>query len=314
MTGRKPALPRPQTPAPGPPTTGQNAGISDTGAHAGSSGFVDAVILEVKRQRGVDFSCHDRQRVRDEIVARAARLCPAGREGYLDLLRADRTERDRLVDALLVQVSSFFRNPIVFELIAQDVLPATLERKRRGRSREIRVWSAGCASGEEAYSVAILIRQAFSEACERWASLVFATDVSESALSSARRGIYDVDRLSEVKLGVLDACFTPAADGYMVRPFIRDTVMFSNDDLTSPDRAVPPESIYGAFDIVMCRNLLIYLDRACQDRVLDKLCRSLSPGGYLILGEAEGLAGAGRRGMTTVNGRNKIYQKRGRPT
>lgn len=241
----------------------------------------------------------------------AARLAVLGNPEpnlYLQRLRSEPAECDRLIEATSINVTSFFRNPAMWEFLAQTVLPATIERKQRGRGREFRAWSAGCASGEEAYGVAILLHEALSDELENWKVHIFATDLSEQALKTAARGVYPRERMEYTRLGRIDQYFRQSAGTYEVRPILRRMVWFSRDDLTS-QRVAPAESIYGSFDLVLCRNVLIYFDQALQKRVFEKLSRAIAPGGYLVLGESELLDKDNEFGLKVMDRRNRIYFK-----
>lgn len=224
-------------------------------------------------------------------------------------MRTDPGEADQLIAAITIKVSSFFRNPLVFELVAQEILPDIIERKGRRRNREIRIWSAGCATGEEAYSLSILIHQAMKGKLADWAILIFATDLDASAIETARAGVYARDRLESVKLGVLDKYFDAVGERFRVRPFLRRIVRFSQDDLTSPKLTSPSESIFGAFDLVFCRNVLVYFSPEVQAEVCRKLYKSLARGGYLVLGDSESLSKKMESKFQTLDSKNRIFRK-----
>jgi chemotaxis methyl-accepting protein methylase len=228
---------------------------------------------------------------------------------YAGLLHDNPSECERLIEALTINVSCFFRNPVVFEILADTVLPDMIERKRRAGSNEIRVWSAGCAAGEEPYSVAIQIHQALKSELGNWTIHIFATDVDGDVLRRADAATYPREELKNVKLGVLDKYFRGGDNRFEVRRFIRKMVRFSQDNLISPKTIAPAESVFGTFDLVLCRNVLIFLSREVQDRVLGKLYGSLSRGGCLVLGEAGSLNDELGGKMEVVDSGNKIYRK-----
>jgi chemotaxis methyl-accepting protein methylase len=213
-----------------------------------------------------------------------------------------------LIDSIAINVSCFFRNPVLFELLGQRVLPEIIDRKLRGGRREIRVWSAGCASGEEAYSLAILLCEALGPDGADWQCLLFATDVDRRVLTVAEEGVYSREKLADCKLGLVDRYFTRRGERYQLDPEVRSLVRLSWDDLTSPTRVSPPQSIFGSFDLVACRNVLIYFSPEAQQRIQERLVRSLAPGGYLVLGEAEHLAEGLRPKCPAVDERNRIYR------
>jgi chemotaxis methyl-accepting protein methylase len=265
-------------------------------------------MAELLRSRGIDLSGYRRTMLERRLGARMAALGITDPDAYLDRLASDPTEHDRIIEAISINVTSFFRNPVVWEILAQSVLRPMIEEKQAARQREIRVWSAGCASGEEAYSVAILLHEILRSDLSGWKLHIFATDLSEESLRTATLAVYPRERMENTRLGILDQYFTLSNGLYELRPFARRMVWFSRDDLTS-SRVAPAESVYGTFDLVLCRNVLIYFARPQQERVLEKLTRSIAKGGYLVLGESEVLDGNNRHGLRVVDRRNRIYQK-----
>jgi chemotaxis methyl-accepting protein methylase len=263
----------------------------------------------VRRARRVDFRGYRRATLHQRLAARMERLGISDSGAYLARIRADEAECDQLIGVLAVTVTSFFRDPVVFEILAQSVLPQIVAKAVRRRTREIRVWCAGCATGEEAYSVAILIHRALRNEPGDWRPLIFATDINDGSLRTAKLGLFAREKLENTKLEVLDKYFAPRGDLYEVHPEIRSMVEFSRDDLTVPDRLCPPDSVFGAFDLVLCRNVIIYFSKELQEAVLDKLSRCLDSGGYLVLGNAEFVAGPTAGRLRVVDGRNRIFRK-----
>ncbi len=142
-----------------------------------------------------------------------------------------------------------------------------------------------------------------------WVPRIFATDIDAEALKAAAAGAYPRQSFQTTQLGILDEYFTPRDTGFEVRPFIRSMVRFSRHDLTSPRSEVPTDSVFGTFDLVLCRNVLIYFSREKQESVLSRLCRSVARGGYLILGESESLSSAMESALRTVDRNNRIFRR-----
>jgi chemotaxis methyl-accepting protein methylase len=229
-----------------------------------------------------------------------------GVDQYIALCRNAETERTKLVNDIAIHVSGFFRNPIVYEILAQSVLPQLIE-KCRG---ELRVWSAGCAAGEEAYSVAIVIKEILKKTRPfAIQPLIFATDLDRNILAKAEQAVYSRDSLKETKLGLVDTYFSPLGNEFKLGDDVRGMVHFSQNDLLSQQTGVPAESIYGSFDLILCRNVLIYFSATYQKQVLKKLCTALNTGGILVLGESESLVGEFKSRLKTLDAKNKIYQK-----
>ncbi len=270
--------------------------------------FLDKTV-EMLQVGGVDFRGYRNKFLTEQIAGRMAFLEIDDPAEYLDRLRADPLECDRLINVLLIQVSSFFRNPIVFEIIAQRILPQIIERSRRAGTNQIRVWSAGCARGEEAYSIAILIYEAIRDQKGEWWPYIFATDISQNALKSASMGMYPRESFKNTKLSIFDKYFISRDDVYCVNPSIREMVRFSQDSLTSKERFAPAESVFGTFDLVLCRNVLIYFSSKFQKRIIEKLYKSLNKGGFLILGDSEYFDEETERRLISIDFRNRIFQK-----
>lgn len=243
-------------------------------------------VLQLLRDRGLpDLRGYRRSTLSRRLAARMNALALAyAPEAYLQRLEDDAKEARELFDALAVNVSAFFRDAPQLLLLA-NTLEATLQARAQA-PKLLRAWSAGCASGEEAYTLAILLDGLRSRLTETQV-LVFATDFDQAALEQAKRGRYERSALLETTLGVLDDYFEAlAGEHYGVRPELRALVTFAEADLTS-DESSPTESIFGDFDVILCRNVLIYMEAGLQRRLLSKLAAALAPDGLLALGPAE---------------------------
>jgi len=271
---------------------------------------LDKVIAWVWEVRGIDLAGYRRPMLERRLAARMRKLGISDQAGYVRRLASDRAECDRLIDAVGINVSSFFRDPLVFEIVRKRILPEILERKREKSSREIRVWSAGCGAGEEAYSIAILIHGAIKGEVANWIPRIFATDIDGEALAPASARAHPRERFDPTKLGILDEYLVSNETGFEVRPFIRKMVRFSRHDLTSRKTVTPPDSVFGSFDVVLCRNVLIYFSPSVQARAFENLCRAVARGGYLILGESESLDKEAELKLDTVDRSSRIFRKR----
>lgn len=260
-----------------------------------------AGILEHVRERtGNDF-CHYK---RGTLLRRLTRrLHLTGRDdltSYLAYLRSDSQEVEHLLHDLLISVTNFFRDPDSFAALETEIIPKMFDGKAAGSA--VRAWVCGCATGEEAYTVAILLRE---EAERRGASIwpqVFASDISEQALVTAREGLYRSAIASQVRPGRLERFFDPAADGYQTRNVIREMIIFAAHNLLRD----PP---FSRLDLITCRNLLIYLDRSIHEHVFELFHYALLPGGYLFLGDAESMDNPDL--FAPVQGVRGLYRRRG---
>ena len=273
--------------------------------------WLEAMLEELSRVRGLDLGDYRRATLERRLAARMARLRFKDPGEYLQRLRSDPLECDRLIETFLIKVSSFFRDPLVFGSLAHRGLPLIIERHRRDPSRQMRVWSAGCAAGEEAYSVAILLAQAMEVEDFPCLPYICATDISPQALTAAQTGRYHRESLETTTLGILDRFFRPTAEGFEVIPEIRRMVHFSRHDLTSRRSLAPADSVFGSFDLVLCRNVLIYFSLDLQKRVLEKLYCALNPGGVLVIGTFESLPREMEPRLTAIDRPHRIFHKTG---
>ena len=217
------------------------------------------------------------------------------------LIRGSNVEYDALVERLLTQETSFFRYPAVFTALERKVLPELHMKKFWENPRSLRVWSAGCASGEEPYSIAITLAETL-EFADAWKIQILATDISKQALEHAERGVYPRRELASMDLKQIENYFVKVGDQYMVRPRIRNMVTFAPVNLAN--------GVYmGRFDCIFCMNVLIYFTEERRSQVIQRFYEYLEPGGYLFLGHAESVARLPVAFETTVAGDCLIYQK-----
>jgi chemotaxis methyl-accepting protein methylase len=192
-----------------------------------------------------------------------------------------------LLGSLRVPYSEFFRDPLTFGLLEGTVLPRLVERAEAAAHRELRVWSAGCAAGQEAWSIAMLLDELSSLHGGTVDYRVIATDWSEPDLALAREASYSDEALANVRLRHLSSCFVRNGERRVVADRLRTRVEFSWHDLLDGATTCPPASIYGEFDLVLCCNVLLYYRPDAQRSILHKLWRSLAEGGHLVTGDAE---------------------------
>ncbi len=221
-------------------------------------------------------------------------------DDYIELLQSSREEVFRLFRDLLISVTAFFRDANAFESLARDVLKPLVHRHQG--EVPLRIWIPGCATGQEAYSIAILIAEIL-EQCDREISVqIFATDLDERALSVARSGSYPIGIQDEITEQRLQRFFSKRGNRYFVTKKIRDMILFSAHNLISD----PP---FTKVDLISCRNLLIYLGAHLQKKLIPLFHYSLQPGGYLFLGPAETLS-VNRELFRTLHTKHRLYQRR----
>ncbi|MFO1320797.1 MAG: EAL domain-containing protein [Burkholderiales bacterium] len=258
---------------------------------------LDKIFRTVKRRDGFDLSLYKagsvERRLRRRLVATECRTL----DHYADLLQSSPEEVDRMVREMLISVTSFFRDPDAFDDLdaeLQEVIAAKPE------SEEIRIWVPGCATGEEAYSIAILVCEHLDRLKRDPAVRIFATDLDTTALARARRGVFSMSSLTDLPRHHLARHFDASDSDCRVSKRIRNMVIFSEHNLTRD----PP---FLRLDLVSCRNLLIYLQPNVQHRLLESFGYALVPGGLLFLGKAEGIH-SNEKSFTPLRERSRLYR------
>ncbi len=265
---------------------------------------LDSLLEKVYRDGGYDFREYKRGTVSRRL---ARRLHATGVETYLEYMKfldIHPQEYKKLADDLTIKVSGFFRSPNSFKQVTGLVLPELLSYKESRGERGVRLWSAACARGEEPYSIAILLAEFLGPRRQDFDISIYATDISQWALSEAQAGIYspkDIESLSSV---ASQSCFIKHTQFCEVRADIRQMVNFSYFDLTSTTQ--PP---FTGVDCVFCCNVLIYLQKPLQERVLNMLYGSLATPGYLVLGEVETPTNNICEKLECLDSKAKIYKK-----
>ena len=209
----------------------------------------------------------------------------------------------QLLDELTINETSFFRNRPQFEVLEQLVLPELIERKNAAGERSLRIWSAGCSTGEEPYSIAISVLEQLP-ARQPWDVRVYASDLSLTALEKATSGTYPESKLQDMDRGRARRFFEACPDGFRVRDEVRRLVIYDFHNLKH-------ENGLGDLDIIFCRNVLIYFDPDEQQKVVQKFIRALRPGGYLFLGHSESVQGMSSELEFIHHRRGTAYKKVG---
>jgi chemotaxis protein methyltransferase CheR len=265
--------------------------------------FPDPVFAEIRslllERIGFDLGMYKDGCIRRRLARRARSCQAADAEGYLERLRCDPDEVTALMAALTIHVSQFFRNPSTFEYLRERVLPLLLRRARTESRQPLRIWCAGCAGGEEPYSLALLLHGLAPERNP----LLLATDISPEILQRAQEGWYERQRLSELSERLRERFFSLEGERYRLHENIRRMVQFQQHNIMT-------DSEYPKSDLILCRNVLIYFERKEQERIISHFARVLSPGGFLVLGRAENLMGESRNSFESENARERIYRRR----
>jgi two-component system, chemotaxis family, CheB/CheR fusion protein len=256
------------------------------------------IIAHVRVRTGRDFSKYKRSTVLRRIARRMQMTRADGLKEYYDVMRDNPDEAQALLGDLLISVTTFFRDSGAFEILARNVIPELF--RERGQDEIVRLWVSGCATGEEAYSLAILVLEEASRQQMRPQIQIFGSDLDARALASAREGRFPIAIEADVSEERLRRFFVREGDHYRVRQEVRDLILFAMHDLLKD----PP---FSHIDLISCRNVLIYLDRELQEQVCNTFDYALNAGGFLFLGASE-TADYRPGSFRCINRTARIYQ------
>ena len=238
---------------------------------------LESLLEYLRDTRSLDFTGYKRPSLTRRIRKRMHEVDAERFDDYRDVLESDPAEQARLVDTILINVTAFFRDEDAWQFLADEVVPGIVEAAGDG---PIRVWSAGCASGEEAYSLAMVFADHVGVDEFRHRVKIFATDTDDGALAEARRGVYTRRQLEPVSAERIERYFEPVDDGFAFRSDCRRQVIFGSNDVTA-------DAPISHLDLLVCRNVLMYFVTDTQRHVLHRFHYALEPHGHLFLGRAE---------------------------
>lgn len=265
----------------------------------------DFVKLEelLYHQHRISLRSYRANYVQRRIFSRIYSLHLSSLSEYLAFLDRHPEEGEKLKKALSISVTSFFRDPETFQVLFREVIPDLLKFGRKNQG-ELRVWSAGCCTGEEPYSLAITFLETDAKVMEKIGLQIWATDFDRWAIQCGERGFYRKEQLSHLPSSLLGKYFREETEGYRIQPWVKKLVRFRCENLLADS--------FGGFeglDLIMCRNLLIYLEKQEQMRLLWNFERALRKGGYLVLGKTEFLLEPFRSRFEPISVSERIYQK-----
>ncbi len=250
-----------------------------------------AILFDASRERF--FSTRVREHLEERGLASGTAL--------LRQIRGSSIEYEALLERLLTQETSFVRYPAVFDALDKKILPEVQERKFWENPRSLRIWSAGCSTGEEPYSIAITVCESLKFA-EAWEIEILATDISRRALRHAERGLYSKRSIQNLSLPQAETYFSDTKHGFQVKPRIRRMISFAQMNLS--------ESVYvGKLDCIFCMNVLMYFSDERRLAILRRFYDALEPGGYFFLGHSETLTNVPVKFEPVVVGGCRIYRK-----
>jgi len=262
------------------------------------------IFALLRNATGIDFTNYKRSTINRRIARRMVLHKISGLRPYIRHLEENRSELTALFEDILIHVTGFFREPDTFRALKETVLPRLFRSRAPGEP--LRVWVAGCSTGEEVYSVAIAVLEFLKDQTSDQARSVpiqiFATDVSDSALEKARAGIYSESAVSGLSRERIRRFFIRADGGYQITKAVREMCIFARQDLAKD----PP---YSRLDLLTCRNVLIYMEPVLQKKVMTIFHYALKPSGFLVLGRSESISGFSEL-FTAVGRKRKIYSKK----
>jgi len=264
------------------------------------SASLDRILALMKKGSGADFGAYKKTTLRRRIARRMVVHRLETLDAYARHLEEDASEIQALYQDCLITVTSFFRDPEVFAALGEQVFPVLL--KERPSGAPIRVWVPGCATGEEAYSIAVCLLERAAALESHRSFQIFATDLSESALDTARAGLYLENIAQDVSPERLRRFFTKVDGRYRISKDIREMCVFARHDLADS----PP---FSRMDLISCRNVLIYMEPRRQERVFERFHYALNQGGFLVLGTSESV-GAASAFLAPLDEKRRIYSRK----
>ena len=264
----------------------------------------DLIRRHLLRSRGFDISGYSRSFFNRSIRKRVGRTDSRGTLEYVGLLRKSDEEVNELISCLSVNVTDFFRDPEAFDALSALVLRPLVARKTELGWSALRIWSAGCATGQETYSLAMCALEEMrkAEARKDLVVRVIGTDLSKAALDFANAGVYSQDGVKGIPRRLLSEYFESCEAGYEASHALKMIIRFGSGNLLDrPTRKF--------FDLIVCRNVVIYFSRPMHDKVIDNFHEALRPGGFLMLGRTETLMGSRRQLFEGVDHENRIFRK-----
>ncbi|MDB9317114.1 CheR family methyltransferase [Nodularia spumigena] len=259
----------------------------------------EKLLTYLRQNRGFDFTGYKRSTLMRRVRKRIQSLSIENFEDYLDYLEVYPDEFHQLFNTILINVTAFFRDSSAWEYLAEQVLPNIVARKKH--SDQIRIWSAGCASGEEAYTLAMLMAEILGAEEFRQRVKIYATDVDEEALNQARQAVYSAKDVQLVPPELKEKYFEIAGNNYVFRQDLRRSVIFGRHDLLQ-------DAPISRLDLLVCRNTLMYFNSETQGRIMARFHFALNDAGYLFLGKAEMLLVHSNL-FTPVDLKNRIFSK-----
>lgn len=260
------------------------------------------LLEKIHRNKGVDFSLYREGTLRRRIDSRLRTTGCVDYLEYVSYLNRNPDEYDRLIEAVTINVTEFFRNPETFRAIQQKVLPEIIKNTQQDLRKSIRAWCAGASYGEETYSVAILFLQLLRGKNADFNVKILGTDIDPDCIAKAKTGLYEPSHLKEVGRNILDRHFAREGSNYRVNDEVRRLAEFKPHNMLA-------DKPFKKLDLILCRNVVIYFTKPLQEFVYNMFANCLKPGGFLVLGKVESLGGYAQGFFETVDNKERIYRK-----
>ena len=261
---------------------------------------VDTLIDRILTETGLDFRQYKRATIERQLHRRMSALKLNSINDYFAHVDKDPEELELVQRSFLISVTSFFRDEEAFDSLGQ-ILDNIVSQAEQTRS--IRIWVPACATGEEAYTIAIMLAERLGATLKGYEVKIFATDINELNLDIARQGTYGDASIENLTPDILNTYFEHEGDKYRIKKWIRDMCMFAKHDLVK-------DPSFLRMNLVSCRNLMIYLDNSLQDRLVNNFHYALNHGGYLFLGKSESIGASGEKLFESVDKTNKLYKRK----
>jgi chemotaxis methyl-accepting protein methylase len=262
-----------------------------------------ALLLDkIREDRNIDFRHYHQDLLRRRVAVRIKTLGLPSYSEYLRMLINSPDEYDRLFEVLCINVSEFLRDTPVW-IQMRKLFESSIRQKKANHEKSIRVWSAGCANGEEPYTIGILLREILGAELSGFSVEIIATDVDKKAMDTAKKGEYEKSAIKNLDKAIVEKYFCCSAGMYQVNDQIKKMVTIRYLDLTTND-------LVTDCDFVLCRNVFIYFDKSLQEQLLMKYYNGLKPNGYLTMGKSETLIREATQIFDPIDVENRIYRKK----
>lgn len=264
----------------------------------------NALKILIQKYKSFDISQYKDSYIERRVNTRVNLTHRDDIKSYIELLRNNPEELNKLMDALTVNVTEFFRNTETFAALETDTIPKILENKETDSRAVIKVWSAGSSSGEETYTLAILFLEALRKSGKEYDLMIYGTDIDRKSMIQAKSGIYESNKVSRIRKDLLDRYFEEHGNEYRIKPFVKEHVNFSYLDLTSDF-----VKNLATYELILCRNVIIYFTLDVKRSLFMKFYQMLRKDGFLIIGKNEAITGKAVDYLETVNLSERIYKK-----